>query len=91
MSEPMLRHYLLGLAKIDLLQSDNHDHWWLSKTLADFSLKDLHQGLGLRIPVESSDLPSQGDHIDAQVLPIIHVLRGSLKMPLERSLSSCFG
>ena len=91
MSEPMLRHYLLGLAKIDLLQSDNHDHWWLSKSLADFSLKDLHQGLGLRIPVESSDLPSQGDHIDAQVLPIIHVLRGSLKMPLERTLSSCFG
>ena len=91
MSEPMLRHYLLGLAKIDLLQSDNHDHWWLFKTLADFSLKDLHQGLGLRIPVESSDLPSQGDHIDAEVLPIIHILRSALKQPLERPLSSCFG
>lgn len=90
-SEPMLRHYLLALAKIDLLQSDSHDHWWLSKPLENFCLRDLHQGLGLRIPLDSTELPSQHDHIDAQVLPIIHVLRGSLKMPLERTLSSCFG
>jgi membrane protein len=90
-AEPMLRSYLLGLANINLLESDTHDHWWLSKHLAGFSLRDLHQGLGLRIPLESTELPSQDDHIDAQVLPIIHILRGSLKMPLERTLSSCFG
>lgn len=90
-AEPMLRSYLLGLANINLLESDTHDHWWLSKHLQGFSLRDLHQGLGLRIPLESTELPSQDDHIDAQVLPIIHVLRGSLKTPLERTLSSCFG
>ncbi|HWR95579.1 MAG TPA: YihY family inner membrane protein [Arenimonas sp.] len=90
-AEPMLRSYLLGLANINLLESDTHDHWWLSKHLEGFSLRDLHQGLGLRIPLESTELPSQDDHIDAQVLPIIHVLRGSLKTPLERTLSSCFG
>jgi hypothetical protein len=53
-------------------------------------LKDLHQGLGLRIPVEDIDLPSQGDDIDALILPVIDVLRGSLKAPLERPLSQCF-
>lgn len=89
-SEPMLRSYMLGLANIDLLQSDSHDHWWLSKPLSNFSLKDIHQGLMLRIPIESIELPSQGDHIDNQVMPIIQVLKSSLAAPLERPLSTCF-
>lgn len=89
-SEPMLRSYMIGLANIDLLQSDSHDHWWLSKPLSNFSLKDIHQGLMLRVPVESIELPSQDDHIDSQVMPIIQVLRGSLEAPLERPLSTCF-
>jgi membrane protein len=89
-SEQKLRYYLSGLASIDLLQSDSHGHWWLSKPLSGFVLKDLHQGLGLRIPVESADLPTQGDHIDAQVAPIIQTLKDSLKTPLERPLSACF-
>ncbi len=89
-SEPMLRSYLIGLANIDLLQSDSHDHWWLSKPLTNFNLKDLHQSLVLRVPVELIELPSQADHIDSQVMPIIQALRGSLEVPLERSLSSCF-
>ncbi len=89
-SEPMLRSYMIGLANIDLLQSDSHDYWWLSKPLSNFNLKDIHHGLMLRIPVESIELPSQGDDIDSQVMPIIQALSGSLEVPLERSLSSCF-
>jgi membrane protein len=89
--EPILRSYLAGLAQIKLIESDSHDHWWLSKPLSDFRLRDLHHGLGLRIPLDSTELPSQNDHIDARVLPIITILRASLKRPLERTLSSCFG
>ena len=81
---------MIGLANIDLLQSDNHDHWWLSKPLSNFNLKDIHQGLMLRIPIQSIELPSQGDHIDAQVMPIIQALISLLKAPLERPLSTCF-
>lgn len=89
-SEQKLRSYLTGLASIDLLQSDSHDHWWLSKPLSDVNLKDIHHGLGLRIPVDSTGLPTQGDHIDAQVAPIIQELKDSLKTPLDRPLSDCF-
>jgi membrane protein len=89
-AEPMLRSYLAGMAGIGLIESDSHDHWWLSGPLSGFTLKDLHQGLGLRIPVEHINLPSQDDDIDARILPIIEVLRGSLKTPLERPLSQCF-
>jgi membrane protein len=89
-AEPMMRSYLAGLAGMGLIESDSHDHWWLSGSLSEHTLKDLHQGLGLRIPVEDIDLPSQGDDIDALILPIIEVLRGSLKAPLERPLSLCF-
>ena len=89
-AEPMLRSYLVGLADIGLIESDSHDHWWLSGQLSEFTLKDLHQGLGLRIPVEHIHLPSQDDDIDARILPIIDVLRGTLKAPLERPLSLCF-
>jgi membrane protein len=89
-SEPMRRSYLKGLAEIGLLQSDSHDHWWLNKPLKEFKLRDLHQGLGLRIPVESITFPAHGDAIDSRVMPIIAVLRGSLLAPLERPLSHCF-
>jgi membrane protein len=89
-SELMQRSYLKGLARIGLLQSDNHDHWWLNKPLKHFKLRDLHQGLGLRIPIESIRIPSQDDAIDACVMPIIAILRGSLAAPLERPLSHCF-
>ncbi len=89
-AEPMLRSYLAGMAGIGLIESDSHDHWWLSGPLSGFTLKDLHQGLGLVIPVEHINLPSQDDDIDACILPIIEVLRGSLKTPLERPLSQCF-
>ena len=89
-SDHMLRIYLQGLAKIEVLECDSRDQWWLTDALSKFTLGDLHQGLGLRIPGESSALPSQGDHIDAQVLPIIEILSGSLHKPLERSLAHCF-
>lgn len=89
-AEPTLRSYLAGLAGIGLIESDSHDHWWLSGPLSMHTLKDLHQGLGLRIPVEDIDLPSQGDDIDASIMPVIDELRRSLKAPLERPLSHCF-
>lgn len=88
-AEYKLRRHLAGLAEIGLLQSDNHDHWWLDAPLSRFTLRDLHQGLGLRIPLGDMALPSQGDNIDARVLPIIEGLCGSLSAPLERPLSNC--
>jgi membrane protein len=89
-AEPMIRSYLAGLAGIGLIESDSHEHWWLSGPLSEHTLKDLHQGLGLRIPVEDIDLPSQGDDIDGLILPVIDELRGSVKARLERPLSLCF-
>ncbi len=89
-SEPMMRSYLTGLAGIGLIENDNHYYWWLSGPLSGHTLKDLHQGLGLRIPVEDIDLPSQGDDIDGLIMPVIDELRESVKAPLERPLSLCF-
>lgn len=89
-AEPMMRSHLSGLADLGLAQSDSHDHWWLDAPLSQFTLGDLHQGLGLRVPVGPQALPSQGDNIDARVLPIIKALCGSLQTPLERQLSTCF-
>lgn len=88
-AEPMLRGYLAGLARIGLVQCDNHNHWWLAAPLCDFRLKDLHEGLGLRVPAGEAELPSRGDHIDDRVLPIIALLRGALEVPLQRPLSAC--
>lgn len=88
-AESMLRGHLAGLAEIGLLQSDSHDHWWFDEPLSKFTLGDLHQGLGLRIPLGRETLPSQGDDIDARVLPIIETLRGSLNTPLQCPLSRC--
>ena len=85
-----MRSYLTGLAGIGLIENDNHDYWWLSGPLSGHTLKDLHQGLGLRIPVEDIDLPSQGDDIDGLIMPVIDELRESVKAPLERPLSLCF-
>jgi len=89
-SEGMLRSYFRGLAGIGMVQSDGHGNWWLSRPLSDFRLRDLHHGLGLHIPNESTQLPVQNDTIDDRVLPIIALLRSSLKTPLERPLSHCF-
>ncbi len=89
-AEPMLRAYLDGLARIDLVQCDNHNHWWLAAPLDGFRLLDLQQGLGLRVPAGEAELPSRGDDIDARVLPIIAVLRDALAAPLQRPLSDCF-
>ena len=89
-SEPMLRLYLNGLSKIELIQSDSHDSWWLEKPLNEVTLKHLHQGMDLRIPMDATVLPTHGDHVDERILPIIEVLRNSLAEPLDRTLSSCF-
>jgi membrane protein len=89
-TEPMLRMYLNGLSKIELLQCDSHDHWWFQKPLDEFTLKDLHLGLGLRVPMDASELPSHGDHVDERVIPILDILKNTLSAPLNRSLSACF-
>jgi len=89
-TEPMLRMYLNGLSKIELLQCDNHDHWWFQKPLDEFTLKDLHLGLGLRVPMDASELPSHGDHVDERVIPILDILKNTLSAPLNRPLSACF-
>ena len=89
-SEPMLRIYLNGLSKIDLIQSDNYDCWWIERPLQDVTLKDLHQGLGLRIPMDANAIPTHGDHVDERVIPILEMLRKTLSESLERPISSCF-
>lgn len=89
-AESKLRSHLAGLAEIGLLQCDSHDHWWLDEALSQFTLGDLHQGLGLRIPLARESLPLQGDGIDARVMSIIETLRGSLHAPLQYPLSRCF-
>ena len=89
-SEPMLRLYLGGLSKIELVQCDNHDHWWFRRPLNEFTLKDLHQGMNLRVPMDPATVPTHGDHVDERILPIIDMLRNTLAEPLNRSLSSCF-
>jgi membrane protein len=89
-SEPMLRLYLNGMSKINLIQSDNHDCWWLESPLKEITLKDLHQGLGLRIPMDANTIPTHGDHVDERVIPILAMLRKTLSESLERPLSTCF-
>ncbi len=89
-SEPMLRLYLNGMSNIELIQSDNHDCWWLEKSLKDVTLKHLHQGMDLRIPMDVKALPIHGDHVDERILPIIEMLSNTLAEPLDRPLSSCF-
>lgn len=89
-TQPMLRIYLNGLSKIELLQCDNHDNWWLQKPLHQFTLKDLHLGMGLRVPMDASELPSHGDHVDERVIPVLDILKNTLSAPLDRRLSDCF-
>lgn len=89
-SDSMMRLYLNGLAKIELVQCDNHDHWWFRRPLDEFTLKDLHQGMNLRVPMDPASVPSHGDHVDERVMPVLAILRNALSEPLDRPLSTCF-
>ena len=88
LTDELLQKLISGLCEMNIIQRAETGAWLLSRNLEAVSLRELYEGMALRIPTTDVNLPSRQDAIGRASTAALEHLRLPLKEPLEHSVAS---
>lgn len=90
LDDDLLQRLLGALAAADIIARDARGRWELRRNLDDLDLLELHEAVGLPVPLGACVLPCSDDVLGQRVLAALETLRQPLRERMRRSVGSIY-
>ncbi|MBS0213417.1 MAG: YihY family inner membrane protein [Proteobacteria bacterium] len=90
LDDDLLQRLLGALAAAGLVVRDARGRWELRRDLDDLDLLELHEAVGLPVPLGNCVLPCSDDALGQRVLAALETLRRPLREHMRRSVGSIY-
>jgi membrane protein len=88
LTDELLQTMVSSLCEMNIIQRAESGAWLLARDLHSVALRELYEGMALRVPTGDLCLPQRHDPIGRAAHDALETLRAPLHAPLEQSIAS---